>query len=91
LIHSFPELPFDLPELEFFVVDEKTAVPYILLEGLITQARVRNKNSKQMQSGVELIIFLQDMFESFLEYYTLFLDLISKVQNRRILLLNIPG
>ncbi|CAD8110719.1 unnamed protein product [Paramecium primaurelia] len=83
---NYPPPCFDITQLEYLVVDSQTAVPYALFESNITK-----KKEKSSQSGIDLIIILHDMFESFFEYYPIIVDLINDAQNKKILLLNTPG
>lgn len=55
------------------MVDSQTAIPYALFESTITK-----KKEKGMQSGIELIIVMHDMFESFFEYYPIIVDLVNE-------------
>ncbi|CAK57345.1 unnamed protein product (macronuclear) [Paramecium tetraurelia] len=83
---NYPSPCFDITQLEYLVVDSQTAVPYALFESNITK-----KKEKSSQSGIDLIIILHDMFESFFEYYPIIVDLINDAQNKKVLLLNTPG
>ncbi|CAD8195722.1 unnamed protein product [Paramecium pentaurelia] len=83
---NYPPPCFDITQLEYLVVDSQTAVPYALFESNITK-----KKEKSSQSGIDLIIILHDMFESFFEYYPIIVDLINEAQNKKVLLLNTPG
>ncbi|CAD8212532.1 unnamed protein product [Paramecium octaurelia] len=83
---KYPPPCFEITQLEYLVVDSQTAVPYALFESNITK-----KKEKSSQSGIDLIIILHDMFESFFEYYPIIVDLINEAQNKKVLLLNTPG
>lgn len=45
----------------------------------------------QKSSGIEIIIFLPDLFESIYEYYNIFVELLNNSQNKKVLMLNLPG
>ncbi|EGR30343.1 hypothetical protein IMG5_134330 [Ichthyophthirius multifiliis] len=71
----------DCSDVQYFVIDNNTAIPYCLLE----------EKEKNKDKNNEIIIFQQDFFDSFFEYKKIFEFILNKSQNKKILLFNIPG
>lgn len=66
-------------------------MPFVLFESNITVEKSKSRDGKASPSGIELLIIVQDMFESFFEYYAIVAELINEFPNKRILLFNTPG
>ncbi|EGR30022.1 hypothetical protein IMG5_143970 [Ichthyophthirius multifiliis] len=94
-------------DMSFLIIDESTAIPYCLLQENITNEnqntnniKVANQQSKlagdqdeeeNKQKSYDIIVFLHDFFDSFVEYRHIFQQIISLNQNTKVLLLNLPG
>lgn len=75
---GYPLPEFDASDIQFFVVDQNTAISYKIQQQQSAEAR-----------GV--IIFLQDFFDNFVEYRPLFQQIMSALPDYKLLMLNVPG
>ncbi|KAL4503210.1 hypothetical protein ABPG72_000816 [Tetrahymena utriculariae] len=55
------------------------------------QSRNRENSQHNIEKNNEIIVFLQDFFDSYFEYKSLFESFLQQNPNRRVLLFNLPG
>ncbi|KAM3135048.1 hypothetical protein pb186bvf_012872 [Paramecium bursaria] len=90
---GYDEPTIQIKDLQYLTIDQFTAIPYILIESpqSIKRQKQRQKEQKQLQSGVEIIILIHDMFESFYEYYEIVQQCLNEQENKKMILFNTPG
>lgn len=67
--------------LKMFVYDEKTAIPYVIIN-----SKVNNPDFQK-----QILFILHDIFENFLEHFNYYQNMLIKIRNCSIVLMNYPG